>query len=56
MLKLSQIAVLAAGLAILPVALSHADELALNIETGLWEMTSTPHLSGDIPDNLTADH
>lgn len=57
MLKVSQIAVLAAGLAILPAVLGHADELALNIETGLWEMTSTPHLSGDIPDqaNLTAD-
>jgi len=55
MLKVSQIAVLATGLAILPAALGHADELALNISPGLWEMTSTPHLSGDIPDNLTAD-
>jgi hypothetical protein len=57
MLKLSQIAILAAGLATLPAALGHADELALNVEPGLWEMTSTPHLSGDIPDaaNLTAD-
>ena len=55
MLKLSQIAILAAGLATLPAALGRADELALNVEPGLWEMTSTPHLSGDIPDNLTAD-
>jgi len=57
MLKLSQIAILAAGLAALPAALGHADELALNVEPGLWEMTSTPHMSGDIPDaaNLTAD-
>jgi Spy/CpxP family protein refolding chaperone len=56
MSKLSRVAVLAAGLAILP-ALGHADELALNIEPGLWEMTSTPHMSGAIPDtsNLTAD-
>ena len=57
MLKLSQIAILAAGLAILPAALGQAEDLALNIEPGLWEMTSTPHMSGDIPDaaNLTAD-
>ena len=57
MLKLSRIAILAAGLAALPAALGRADELALNVEPGLWEMTSTPHMSGDIPDaaNLTAD-
>ena len=36
MLKLSQIAILAAGLAAQPAALGHADELALNVEPGLW--------------------
>jgi hypothetical protein len=57
MSKASLAAALAAGLAILPAALCHADELALNIEPGLWEMTSTPHMSGAVPDeaNLTAD-
>ena len=57
MSKLSQIAVLAAGLAVLPAALAQAEDLALNIQPGLWEMTSTPHMSGQVPDTpeLTAD-
>jgi hypothetical protein len=55
MSKLRVIAFLATGLAVLPAALSHADDIALNIASGLWEITATPKMSGAIPDNLTAD-
>lgn len=48
--KLSLLAVLAAGLAVLPAALGHADDIALNFTPGLWQITSTPHMSGAIPD------
>jgi len=53
--KLRVIAFLATGLAVLPAALGHADDIGLNITSGLWEMTATPKISGAIPDNLTAD-
>jgi Spy/CpxP family protein refolding chaperone len=57
MSKISQIAVLAAVLAALPAAFGQAEDVALNINPGLWEVTSSPHISGSIPDtaNLTAD-
>ena len=55
MSKIRAIALLATGLAVLPAALVHADDIALNIASGLWEITATPTMSGAIPDNLTAD-
>jgi hypothetical protein len=55
MSKIRAIALLATGLAVLPAALGHADDIALNIASGLWEMTATPKMTGAIPDNLTAD-
>jgi hypothetical protein len=53
--KLRVIAFLATGLAVLPAALGHADDIALNIASGLWEITATPKMTGALPDNLTAD-
>ena len=55
MSKIRAIALLATGLAVLPAALGHADDIALNIASGLWEITATPKMTGAIPDNLTAD-
>ena len=55
MSKIRAIALLATGLAVLPAALGHADDIALNIASGLWEITATPTMTGAIPDNVTAD-
>jgi hypothetical protein len=55
MSKIRAIALLATGLAVLPAALGRADDIALNIASGLWEIAATPTMSGAIPDNLTAD-
>jgi hypothetical protein len=55
MSKLRVMAFLATGLAVLPASLGHADDIALNIASGLWEITATPKMTGAIPDNLTAD-
>jgi hypothetical protein len=49
MSKIRAIALLATGLAVLPAALGHAQDVALNITPGLWEMTSNPHMSGVVP-------
>ena len=55
MSKLRVVAFLATGLVVLPASLGHAADIALNIASGLWEITATPKMTGALPDNLTAD-
>ena len=49
MSKIRAIALLATGLAVLPAALGHADDIALNIASGLWEITATPTMTVPSP-------
>src|SRR5215475_407360 len=57
MLKLSAVAALAALIVALPLAPGQAQQVALNVKPGLWQMTSHEMMSGQILDDaqLTAE-